>query len=51
MHYEQYCLPHRADSQPTLLTINNAVFAKHQIRIGEYARCSFKIDAGVLLMV
>jgi hypothetical protein len=51
MHQEQNSLPDCADPVPTLLTVDHAVFAKHQSRIGEYARCGFKIDAGVLLLV
>jgi prolyl oligopeptidase len=38
-------------SNPTLLTGYHAVFAKHQMWIGEYPRCGFKIDAIVLLLV
>src|SRR4051794_40281433 len=51
MRYKQHRLPHGADRMPTLFTVNHAVLAKHQIRIGEYARSGFKIDATVLLLV
>jgi len=51
MHYEQHGLPYSTDPVPTLLTVDNAIFAKHHSRIGEYARCSFKIDAGMLFLV
>ena len=51
MHHKQYSLPYSTDRVPTLLTIDHAIFAKHQTGIGEYARRSFKIDARVLLLV
>jgi len=51
MRYEQHSLPYSADPVPTLLAVDHAVFAKHQIRISEYARCRFKIDSCVLLLV
>jgi len=51
MHHKQYSLPYSTDRVPTLLTVDHAVFAQHQIGIGEYARCGFKIDARVLLLV
>ena len=51
MHYKQQGLSYCADPVPTLLTVDHAVLAKHQIRIGEHARCGLKIDASVLLLV
>ena len=51
MHYEQHSLPNSTDPVPTLLTFDHAVLAKHEIRIGEHARCGLKIDASVLLLV
>ena len=51
MHHQQDSLPDCADRMPTLLTVDHAVFSKHQTRIGEYAGCCFKIDASVFLLV
>ncbi len=51
MHYQQHCLPYSTDPVPTLLTVDYVVFAKHQAWIGKYARCGFKINTGMLLLV
>jgi hypothetical protein len=51
MYDQQHGLADSTDPVPTLLTVNHAVFANYQIWIGKYARCGFKIDTSVLLLV
>jgi hypothetical protein len=51
MHHEQDSLSDCAESRANAAHVDYAVFAKHQARIGEDARCGFKIDSRKLRLI